>query len=409
MTLWIILTFLTTTTALALAFPLIRRFETPPGAEEQIIAIGKDQLAELAQEQASGQIDSSEAALARAEIERRIVAAAKAPPSGFTAPGPRSRFAMVFAIGGWVVAAATGLYFLFGRPDLPTQPFMASANTPVATPVTVAEPSRGAAIPETPPGNVNELIANLEARLADNPNDAEGLRMLAWSYFNTGRYALAAETYGKAVALDASDPDVLSAYAESRVRAANGMVDARSVEIARQALALNPDDPRAGFFIGMAEEQAGNPEEALTIWQAILDKAPAGADWAPGLAQRVEELRATLGDPAPSIPLMGANGVNLPEAPAAPGPTQADVAAAADMTAQDRAAMISGMVDRLAGKLAENPNDPEGWQRLIRAYMVMGEEDKARQALLTASRALENQPDVVNLLVTFATGLGVRM
>jgi cytochrome c-type biogenesis protein CcmH len=273
----------------------------------------------------------------------------------------------------------------------------------------VAEPRRGAAIPETPPGNVDELIANLEARLADNPDDAEGLRMLAWSYFNTGRYRVAAETYGKAVALDASDPDVLSAYAEARIRAAGGLVDARSVALCRQALALNPDDPRAGFFIGMAEEQAGNPQKALEIWQAILDKAPAGADWAPGLAQRVEELRARLGSAAPAMPLMGANGVNLPEAPAAPGPTRADVAAAADMSAQDRAAMIAGMVERLAGKLADNPDDPEGWQRLIRAYMVMGDAPRARDALRRASQALANRPAMVEQLVAFARDLGLQM
>ncbi len=404
MTLWIILTFLTTATALVLAFPLIRRFETPPSAEEQIIAIGKDQLAELSREHANGQIDEEDAALAKAEIERRIVTAAKAPDSGFTAPQPRSRFAMVFGIGGWVVAAAAGLYFLFGRPDLPTQPFVETASAPVA----VSEPQRGAAVPAPPPGNVDELITNLEARIADNPDDAEGLRMLAWSYFNTERYALAADTYGKSVALDASDPDVLSAYAEARIRAADGMVDARSLALSQQALALNPEDARAGFFVGMAEEQAGNPEQALAIWQAVLDKAPAGADWAPGLAQRVQELRAELGGAAPSIPLMSAGGVNLPDV-TAPGPTQADVAAAADMTEQDRASMISGMVDRLANRLAEDPNDPEGWQRLIRAYMVMGNEDKAREALLTASLALEGQPDVVNLLVQFATDLGVRM
>jgi len=406
MTLWIILTFLTTATALALAIPLIRRFDTPPSAEAQIIEVGKAQLAELENEAARGQIDVEEAALAKSEIERRIVAAAKVPKTAFTSVAPRKRIGMVFAVGGWLVAGATGLYFMFGRPDLPTQPFMAANAPAAAAPVLVAEPQRGAAIAEAPPGNVDDLITSLEARLAENPEDAAGLRMLAWSYFNTERYALAAETYGKSVELDASDPDVLSAYAESRVRAADGLVDARTVEISRQALALNPDDARAGFFIGMAEEQAGNPEEALAIWQAILNKAQPGDDWAPGLAQRVEELRAELGGAAPSIPLLSGGAVNLPTAP---GPTQADVTAAQDMTEQDRAAMISGMVERLAGRLAQEPNDPEGWQRLIRAYMVMGDEDKAREALLSASLALEGQQDVVNQLVAFATELGLRM
>ena len=51
--------------------------------------------------------------------------------------------------------------------------------------------------------------------------------------------------------------------------------------------------------------------------------------------------------------------------------------AAKDMNEADRGAMIRGMVDRLATRLKQNGDDVEGWLRLVRAYMVMGERDKA--------------------------------
>ena len=63
------------------------------------------------------------------------------------------------------------------------------------------------------------------------------------------------------------------------------------------------------------------------------------------------------------------------------------------MNETDRSAMIRGMVERLAGRLKQNGDDVEGWLRLIRAYMVMGDRDKAKGALTDARQALANNAE----------------
>ena len=79
--------------------------------------------------------------------------------------------------------------------------------------------------------------------------------------------------------------------------------------------------------------------------------------------------------------------------PRTPGPDAADIAAAAEMSADDRDAMIAGMVEGLAARLAENPNDSAGWQRLARAYEVMGRPKDAQDAHVRAADLLVENPD----------------
>ena len=78
------------------------------------------------------------------------------------------------------------------------------------------------------------------------------------------------------------------------------------------------------------------------------------------------------------------------------------------MTAEQRGEMIRGMVARLAGRLKENGSDVEGWLRLVRAYMVLGERDKASAAAADARRALASDPDKLHRIDELAKGLGLE-
>jgi cytochrome c-type biogenesis protein CcmH len=77
------------------------------------------------------------------------------------------------------------------------------------------------------------------------------------------------------------------------------------------------------------------------------------------------------------------------------------------MAAPDREAMIRGMVDRLATRLKQNGDDVEGWLRLMRAYMVMGEPEKAKAALSDARAAVANDPDHLRQLNEGAKTIGL--
>ncbi|NEX00195.1 c-type cytochrome biogenesis protein CcmI, partial [Rhodopseudomonas sp. BR0G17] len=133
-----------------------------------------------------------------------------------------------------------------------------------------------------------------------------------------------------------------------------------------------PDEPKARYYLGLAAEQDGRPKDAATIWRAMLEKAPADAPWRPMLQAELARLDGTAKQPA------------LPDGAAA---------AAQTMSEADRAAMIQGMVAKLAAKLKQNGDDVDGWLRLVRAYMVLGETDKAKSAQSEARQAMADKPD----------------
>ena len=414
MTLWIVLTVLTSIAAIVVAIPFIRRFDRGGDPAGEGIAVYRDQLAELEREQAQGLIDEPAAASARTEIERRIVAAAKAADSKGADLSPRMKTLALVAVAGWVVIGSTTLYAVTGKPEIASAPFRAggqgvlaqldgSANAGRNQPAATAQQTANTSVQAA--GNVDDMIAALAARLRDNPDDADGWRMLGWSYFNTERYAEAAEAYGKAAALQPGRADLHSAQGETLVRAADGFVTTEAHAAFDKALALDANDARARFFKGLALEQDGQPAAAIDAWIAILKDAPTGADWEEGLRQRIQELAA-----ASSIDISGrlpGPAVAVAAPPQSAGPTQADVEAAQSMSDGDRQAMIRGMVDRLAARLETNPNDPEGWIKLIRSRMVLGDSDAARGALNRAREVLANDPQSLSQVMANAAQLGI--
>ncbi len=405
MNLWIILTILACLASVLIAIPLIRRFERPQSQSDHALQIGRDQMAELERDIERDLIGKDEAASAKAEIERRILTAAKAETSELSGASTRSRGLALAGVVALIAGGSAVLYSFVGRPDLPAKPFAGTAGGVTnMTASALQQPSS-----EPTAGSVEELIAGLVTRLENDPSDAEGWRMLGWSYFNTESYSLAADAYERSVELEATDPDVLSAYGETLVRAGDGLVSEKAIGAFDAALVINPVDPRARFFKGMALEQAGDPTAAIDLWLEILATAPTNVEWLGGLRTRIQELANTtgydLGDRLGTVSSSG--GLGAPSATEDKGPSQADIAAAQDMTPQDRQAMIVGMVDQLAARLEENPNDPAGWAKLIRSRQVLGDNDGAIAAYLTANELFKDSPEDQAELADAARELGV--
>ena len=97
-----------------------------------------------------------------------------------------------------------------------------------------------------------------------------------------------------------------------------------------------------------------------------------------------------------------------PSIAAMSGPGAEDAAAARNISAKDRGEMIRGMVARLVDRLKENGNDVEDWQRLLRAYMVLGERDKAHAAAADAKRALARDPDKLRRIEDMINSFGLE-
>ncbi|UXT21749.1 c-type cytochrome biogenesis protein CcmI [Agrobacterium tumefaciens] len=365
---WIVVAILTAAVAIVLMYPLMRKTEAPQTRRDGEVAVYRDQLAELDRERAAGLIGDTEADYARAEIGRRLLAAAEAEEQSGKETRPRRHNLAASLITVLLPALGLCLYIWNGSPEVPDMPLEARL--------------------EKPGNDMNLLVARAERHLAQNPEDGAGWDILAPIYFKTLRLGDAELAYRNALRILGPSAERLTGLGETLVAGNDGIV----IEAARDAFAeaeeLKPGNPRARFYLALSLEQAGKAEEARAAFTALAADAPAGAPWLPLVREHI----ARTGGAA---------------TPAAPGPTAEDMAAAKDMTATDRQAMIEGMVASLDAKLKENPADFEGWMRLVRAYSVLKNEAKAGEALRAGLKAFPPEGEQGRQLLALAKELGV--
>jgi cytochrome c-type biogenesis protein CcmH len=253
------------------------------------------------------------------------------------------------------------------------------------------------------------MISGLEKRLAADPDDVEGWKMLGWADFHVQRYAAAAQAYARATSLAPGQAELWSALGEARVLAA-GSVGADAHDAFAKALAIDAKDPRARYFLGVEKDVAGDHRAAVDDWIALLKDAPPGAPWADSVRALVGQVAAKekidIAGRLPPAPPAAADGEGVAMA-AIPGPSAADLAAARQLPPSQQDAMVRGMVDRLAARLASNPKDAAGWIRLMRARMVLGDGAAAAQALASARSAFAGNKSVLAQLDEAAATLGV--
>ena len=372
MMLWVAMAVLAAAAALSVLVPLYRgrpAAASVPGAAEEV-SIYRDQLDEIGRDLDRGVISEREAAAARTEIARRLIAADReaAAPAAPASEG-RRRAAMVVAIAG-VPLLAVGLYLALGSPDLPDLPLSARLAAPVET------------------QDIAVLVSRVEAHLAENPDDGSGWEVLAPVYGRLGRYDDAAKAYANAVRLLGSTAARESALGEAIVRANDGAVTADARAAFEKALALDGQAVQPRFYLALALGQEGKRDEAAAALKALIASASADAPWVP----MVETVLARLEAAPPT---------------AAPGPAAADIEAAAGLSPEARAAMIEGMVGQLAARLAAEPDDPAGWARLVRSYMVLGRPDDAKAALDKARIALAGNAEGLATVEAEARASGV--
>jgi len=381
--LWLLMTLLLVGAAALLAWPFLRRPKLADGASADIY---KAQLAEIDREEAAGLMSTDDARMARTEIQRRLLAAAGASATLETPDMTLTDRTAFIAVAASLAIGSAILYAVTGSPGAQgfSHPPVMAGQMPQGMPIASAAGGSGGQMSGVPP--VDEMIANLEARLTSQPNDVEGWRMLGWSKFRTDDYAGAAAAYAKAAALAPNDSETQSAWGEAIARAAGGLVTDEAAKVLEAALKADPQDARARFLLGLRKEQNGQPARALDDWIAMLDTAPADAPWFDEVRGRALELSKSSGiDISKRLPAArGGAGDTIPLSPDAArpaGPTAQQMADAEAMTPQARQAMIDGMVSRLEARLRDNPSDLDGWLKLIRSHRVLGQTDAAARAL----------------------------
>jgi cytochrome c-type biogenesis protein CcmH len=255
--------------------------------------------------------------------------------------------------------------------------------------------------------DVDSLISGLEAKLKQDPNNAEGWRMLGWSFFETGRYAEAATAYRRAATLAPKTADYWSSLGEALVLAGSGDVPADAADAFARAIALDPKDARARYFLAVRKDMAGDHKGAIDAWFALLADTPAGAPWEADLRKTIEQVGAKEGIEVKSR--LAAVRPARASGPAAaldgiPGPSPEQMAAASRLPPGQQEAMVRSMVDGLAAKLAADPRQPDRWMMLIRSRMQLGQGREAAQAL---QQAIAANPASRDAMVSAAKMLGV--
>jgi cytochrome c-type biogenesis protein CcmH len=390
MIVWIVAGAMTFAAIAAVLVPLLRRQHGSVDSAAYDIEVYKDQLDKVGEDYDRGLLTAEQVRDSKTEISRRILSADRqrkiAAPEASQSRSTNRILAVVLALS--IPALALGFYARVGAPDLPSQPF-------------AERQSQGT---QTASGqmSLSQSVTNLARRLQNEPDDLDGWILLGQTYKSLGQYREAVEAYLKARDLDAGDAELNSAYGEALYLAAQRIVTPASRKAFEEAVQIDAGEPRARYYLAMAQEQAGNRQAALDAWAAMVADAPADAPWLPSVRDQIAKVAGQLGLDAAAV-------TPQPKAPSAPpGPTAADRAAAANMSPEERQQMIERMIAGLANRLVENPMDFQGWIRLIRAYAVQDKTDAARRALATARKTFQAAPFPTRQLASLARELGLE-
>jgi cytochrome c-type biogenesis protein CcmH len=382
MMLWVVFAVLTALVLIPLLRPLMTRAPEGRPRTAYDLAIHRDQLAEIARDVARGVLTESEAASARLEVERRLLAAASKP--GMAAPeeerAQRPVPAAALALIVLVPVAAVAVYAMLGAPDLPDAPLA----------------SRGVErkmLADNGDLDMQKVRALLQQRLAADPSSLEGWMLLARTDTSLGDWKSAENDWNRALDLSHDRPDVLSGYGQMQVVAANGVVTPAAADTFKRVLAADPKDGAARYYLALVKAQAGDLDGAIADWQTLLKDAPADTPWRGQVQQTIaaaEQAKSRM--PVGQAPVAGAPPVGAEAALMALPPEQRDEA-------------IEGMVVGLAARLQAAPGDLAGWKQLARSYLVLNQPAKAADAYAHAIALDGKDPD---LLVGRADALRVQ-
>ncbi|HEY8699328.1 MAG TPA: tetratricopeptide repeat protein [Rhizomicrobium sp.] len=259
----------------------------------------------------------------------------------------RARFLLAGAVGLLVTGIGGGVYLMLGHPELAARSIGGGSAS-----------------------DVSSLVAPLVQKVRQNPDDPRGWAFLGRTYLslNDPADAAAALRRGIAVAPPGARAQLYSAFGEAETLASGGNTPPDAEAAFSLALAANPKDNAARFYLGQLYASRNDRARALALWQSLLADTPPNAPWRAALVDRMAMLTGR-GGAAPDIGLM---------------------------------------VQSLAARLQLHPDDPEGWQRLIRSYAVLGDKEKAVTALAEARRALKENPAALAQLAREAEELKLR-
>lgn len=400
---------------IAIGLPLFSGAAARPSRGQFDRTVYSDQLREVERDLGRGVLSLDEADAARLEIQRRLLAVdaeadtpiadapggngtgsasgdargnpganASATPSGTPSGNPRGSALLAAAAALFVVLSAGGMYWRLGAPDLADAPFAAPPEGPPRSQNTTAQ--AGPAV--DPHADMRQAAMLLERKLQADPSNGEGWVLYARTLSMLGDWTKAANAYQRAIELGQNSANTQAGYGEMLVMAADGIVAPAAHEAFAAALAGDLGNGVARYYLALADAQAGEARKAIGAWLELAAGLPEDSSMREEIARRVVEAANSAGIPPPALP----KGLAAEEPP--PDLTPEQTRAAAAMSPEQRAKMIDGMIEKLAAKLRQDPNDLEGWLRLGRAFVVRGDTAKAVDAYDHAAALKPDDPGI---------------
>ena len=380
-----------------LASAVLRARESTEAPAAYDLRVYRDQLSEVERDVARGVLEEADAERVRVEVSRRILAADAAMATESAKPGVGSASSLVLAGLGLLALAGTyGLYVSLGAPgygDLALQDRIAMAEE--ARQIRPDQATAEQSVPPMPPpadsADYAARLADVRALLAERPEDLRGFRILARGEASLGNFKAAHEAQARVIELSGgpdADPSDWSQYAEMLVLAAGGYVSPEAEQALEQVLQHDPVNPSALYYWGLMMRQTGRPDRAFRIWDSILRRSDGTEPWIPPIMAQIDDMAQ----------LAGFAGYEPPQFQSPRGPTAEDLAAAEEMSPEERMAMIEGMVGGLADRLADEGGPPEDWARLITALSVLGRVEDAAMILADARETFAENPGAIDVI-----------
>lgn len=394
---WLLCAILTMIIVAAIATPLWReRDAEAPSAASYDLRIYHDQLREVERDLERNVISPEEAERLRSEIGRRVLEADRRLTGKGTLRRGGTAWTAILALA-VLVAGGIGIYLYLGAPttsDLPLSERIAAAKRSYDTRPSQAEAEAVAPRPE--PREVSQDYADLVARLrkavAAGPGDAEGLTLLATHEMRLGNIQAAREAQEQLVDLRGDDAsgDELMRLSALMMEAAGGIITPEAEAILARALKKERELPQGRYLFGLLQLQNGRPDRAFPVWRDLLEEGPYDAPWNAPIRGSIQELAWLAGQPDYVPPEPDAQNI-----PALPGPDADAMAAAEDMSPEERQQMIENMVTGLENRLATEGGSPQEWARLIASLATLGQTDRAEAIWSEAQERFGATPEAI--------------
>ena len=332
------------------------------GPDDPTLDVYRRQLAEIDELADRGLLGGAEHKAARAEAGRRLLGEADRP--GERTPGPAGQTTRRLVLAAAVAAPilALGAYLTTGAPGLPDMPYASRLES-------------WKRLSATDPAHLTlpQMAAVLASQAKSKPDDPQPLYFLAVVERAEGDIPSAIRDLEKSAELDPKQAKVWAGLGMALVEQDQGEVGASAAEAFRRAVALDPAAVQPRYFLARGEIAGGRLHTGLADWRALLASLPPDDTRRAVLQNEIDQVART-------------GKLDAAQAPAASAPPAE--------TGQE-AAFIQSMVDRLAARLKSQPDDPQGWARLIRAYGVLHQTDRRAAAIAEAQRLFKDRPDAL--------------